>query len=282
MRYLRWFAAALGGALLFGFLGLLAKPSQFAAPAAPDATRPVRLARIPAGLPAPVDRWYRAEFPQGLPVYDSVVMRGTGTMRMAGVALPFRHLVELRPGRGFYRKMDITWFDIPFLHGLDTFVDGTGVMNTPVGRVDGPKIDQGANVVSWLELLAVPGVLAESPGVRWEPIDQASARLVVPFADAEDSIVVGFDPRTGEPTTARASRYRGADSAEKTGWVATMSNRRRLPGGMGRLAARMDAKWDDDTKPWATFEYEAAWPNAATPGFDAAALHGGVKIGASR
>ncbi len=182
MRYIRWFAAALGGALLLGFLGLLVKPSQFAAPTTPDSTEPVRLVSIPAGLPAPVDRWYRAEFPQGLPVYDTVVMRGTGTMRIAGIALPFRHLVELRPGRGFYRKMDITWFDIAFLHGLDTFVDGTGVMNTPVGRVDGAKIDQGANVVNWLELLAVPGVLAETPGVRWEPIDQTSARLVVPFA----------------------------------------------------------------------------------------------------
>ena len=282
MRYIRWFAAALGGALLLGFLGLLVKPSQFASPTKPESTEPVRLVSIPDGLPAPVDRWYRAEFPQGLPVYDTVVMRGTGTMRIAGIALPFRHLVELRPGRGFYRKMDITWFDIAFLHGLDTFVDGTGVMNTPVGRVDGAKIDQGANVINWLELLAVPGVLAETPGVRWEPIDRTSARLVVPFEDAEDSIVVAFDPRTGDPVTARTDRYRGADSAEKTGWVATMTDRRRLPGGMGRLATRMDAKWDNDTKPWATFEYEAAWPNAATPGFDAASLDGGVTIGAAR
>ncbi len=146
MKYITWIAATIGGVVLLGLLGLAVKPSQFAAPARVASPKPVRLVPIPAGLPAPVERWYRAEFPQGLPVYDTVVMRGTGTMRIAGVGLPFRHVVEVRPGRGFYRKMDITWMNIAFLHGLDTFVDGTGVMNTPVGRVDGPKIDQGANV----------------------------------------------------------------------------------------------------------------------------------------
>ena len=203
-------------------------------------------------------------------------------MRIAGVALPFRHQLELRPGRGFYRKMDITWFDIAFLHGLDTCVDGVGVMNTPVGRVDGPKIDQGASIIAWLELLAVPGVLAENPRVRWEPIDDASARLVVPFGDGEDSLVIGFDPATGAPATARTYRYRDADSAEKTGWLATMRDRKTVPGGMGPIATTVDAQWDGDDRPWATFAYDSAWPNAAVPGYDEASRQSAVMIGAAR
>jgi hypothetical protein len=282
MKYLTWTLAALGGLVLMAFVGLSVKPGQFPAPATPATPKPVRLVPIPAGLPAPVDRWFRAEFPAGLPVYDTVVMQGTGIMRIAGIGLPFRHRVELRPGRGFYRKMDLTWFNIAFLHGLDTCIDGVGVMNTPVGPASGPKVDQAANIVSWLELLPVPGVLAENPRVRWEPIDAGSARLVVPYEDGEDSLVVGFDPVSGEPTSARTSRYRATDSADKTGWVAMMSDRKQLPGGMGKVASKMDVQWDGDTKPWATFEYQAAWPNAEVPGFDSASSAGGVKIGAAR
>jgi len=282
MKYLLWIVAALGGAALLGFVGLQVRPSQFPAPPAPDTAAPVRLVPIPDGLPAPVERWYRAEFPSGLPVYDSVVMRGTGTMRIAGVALPFRHHLELRLGRGFYRKMDITWFDIAILHGLDTCVDGVGVMNTPVGRVDGAKIDQGANIIAWLELLAVPGVLAENPRVRWEPIDDTSARLVVPFADGEDSLVIAFDPATAAPASARTYRYRDADSAEKTGWVATMRDRRVVPGGLGRIETTVGAQRDGEERPWATFVYDSAWPNAAVPGYDAASAQDASWIGAAR
>ena len=92
MKYITWIAATIGGVVLLGLLGLAVKPSPFAAPARVATPKPVRLVPIPAGLPAPVDRWYRAEFPQGLPVYDTVVMRGTGTMRIAGrrVAVPPR------------------------------------------------------------------------------------------------------------------------------------------------------------------------------------------------
>lgn len=281
MKYAAWILAALGGLVLVGWLGLQVRPARVPALTSSRSSAPVRVVPIPTGLPAPVERWYRADYPQGLPVYDSLAMGGTGVMRIGPLSLPFRHRVEVRPGEGFYRTMDITWFGFRVLRGLDTFVDGKGVMKTPVGPASGPKIDQGANVVSWLEVLASPGTLAEYPGVRWEPIDDDSARLVVPFGEREDSIVIAFDPSTHAPVTAATDRFRANESEAKTHWVAHLDERTEFAGGF-KTATVVDAQWDGDERPWATFEYDVAQPNGPVPGFDKAARDGGVRIGDAR
>lgn len=248
--------------------GFLVPPSLFDAPQDPPKPAAATVA-IPEQLPAPVDRWLRAEYPDGLPVADSLVMRGRGVMRIGPVPVPMRHVVEIRPGEGFARRMDLTWYGIAFAHGKDTYVGGHGKMVTPVGEFEGDKIDQGANIVNWLEVLAVPGVLATSEGVRWEPVDENSARLVFPLKDAEDSVVVHFDPKTGAPAQVTAQRYKDADTAaKKLLWTAGMRDRKVL-GGL-QVSGEVDALWEGADKPWATFGYTDVWVNAATPNFDAA------------
>jgi len=254
--------------------GLLVRPGRFPAPREAADTPgsavvggKVRRVPVPDGLPAPVDRWLRADFPNGAPAYDTAYMRGRGVMRIGPLELPFRHRVEYRPGAGFVRQMDLTWYGIAVLHGLDTFVGGHGRMVTPGGAFDGAQIDQGANIANWLEATASPGTLLEDPRVRWEPIDEHSARLVVPFGDAEDSMVIGFDPRTGEPTTARAKRFRGATDGEKSEWLVQMRGRTTVDGGI-RVSTRIDATWVGDPRPWATFEYDSGWGNVGVPELD--------------
>jgi hypothetical protein len=260
--------------LLVAFGGLLVRPGRFPAPTdMPGATggersrMSPRLVPIPDGLPAPVDRWLRADYPDGAPAYDTAYMRGRGVMRIGPLELPFRHRVEYRPGEGFVRQMDLTWYGIAVLHGLDTFVGGRGRMVTPGGAFDGPQIDQGANIANWLEATASPGTLLSDPRVRWEPIDDNSARLVVPLGDEEDSMVIGFDPVTGEPTTARAKRFRGASDGEKSEWLVEMRDRKRVNGGV-RVSSTIDATWVGDARPWATFRYDSGWGNVAVPELD--------------
>ena len=53
--------------------------------------------------------------------------------------------------------------------------------------------------------------------MRWEPIDQTHARLIVPFEDtAEDEFTVTFDPETNLITRMETRRWKDADSTEKT------------------------------------------------------------------
>lgn len=264
----------LGLIVLVGILlgGLLVTPAPFQTPpgaTAVDASR-LRKVAIPDGLPAPVERWLRADYPDGLPVADSIVMTGRGEMRMAGLRIPMRHRVEIRPGRGFLRRMELTWFGITVAKGRDTFVEGVGKMETPVGPASGPEIDQGANVVNWLEALTLPGTLVEDDRVRWEPVDEDTARLVYPFGDDEDSVLITFGSQTGRPAIIGAKRYRNAGDAEKADWTAHMWDRAMLEGGVAANRF-VDAEWAMDGRPWATFEYESAWANAPVPEYDAAA-----------
>lgn len=231
--------------------GFLVKPGLFPMPAS-SRTAAVQTMPVPEDLPAPVDRWLRTEYPDGLPMHTNVYMRGTGVMRFGPVAVPFRHQVELVPGEGFVRRMDLTWYGMVIARGKDTYVDGRGFMKTPVGGFGGDKIDQGADVVNWLEALAVPAAVLGDRRVRWEPVDDTSARLVYPHGGGEDSFVLGFDPKSGLPSWAKAQRYKDADAtAEKLEWTATMKDRKSFDG--VHTATVVDATWEGASKPWATF-----------------------------
>jgi hypothetical protein len=211
----------------------------------------------------------RADYPDGLPAADTLVMRGRGVMRIGPVAVPMRHIVEIEPGEGFVRRMDLTWYGLTIARGEDTFVGGRGRMVTPVGTFEGEKIDQGANIVNWIEVLTVPGVLATREDVSWEPVDVGTARLVFPLGENQDEVLVHFDEMTGRPDTITCQRYKDADeTARKILWTARMRDRRELGGVL--VATEIDATWEGARKPWATFRYTDVWVNAGTPGIVAA------------
>jgi hypothetical protein len=69
------------------------------------------------------------------------------------------------------------------------YVGGTGRMELPWGVDEGQQIDQGANLSMWAEtLVSLPAALLTDPRVRWEPLDQATAVLVVPFGEVDTSL----------------------------------------------------------------------------------------------
>lgn len=53
--------------------------------------------------------------------------------------------------------------------------------------------------------------------VRWEAVDDTSARLIFPFNDGEDNLLVHFDPGTGLVSQIDALRHRDGESG-KVGW----------------------------------------------------------------
>jgi hypothetical protein len=55
--------------------------------------------------------------------------------------------------------------------------------------------------------------------VRWEPLDEQTAVLIVLLGEQEQRFVARFDPETGILHFLESMRYKGKDSERKTLWI---------------------------------------------------------------
>lgn len=225
------------GFLFFIWLGLKIQPQPFEPfvqanlPGAAVDTVP-----LPAGLPAPVERFYRLKYGEQVPVIHSVVWSGRGTIKPFGVALPIRFRFYHEAGQGFRSEIDATFFGLRLFRATETLIDGRGWASTPGGIEAGEKIDQANCMRMWAEYIFwSPAVLLTDPRVRWEPVDHATAVLVVPYGAGEEHFIIRFDPSSGDLQYFEAMRY-PSSKAEKALWINGM--------------------WVEDGKPWANFVIE--------------------------
>jgi hypothetical protein len=253
MKVLLSIVSILFGLIAIGWIGLLIPPTPFppfSQPSAPSQTVP-----LPTGLPVPVARFYRQLYGDQIPVITSAVMTGRATMRPFGpVALPARFRLTHEAGQGYRHYIEATWFGLPMLKVNEHFVDGKGRMELPFAVEEGEKIDQGATLGLWSESLWLPAILLTDPDVRWEPIDEVTALLVVPFVDQEERFVVRFDSDSGLVTWLESMRYQSTSSTEKTLWLNHLTAWEMRD---GRPALKTGAAiWMNDGKPWAVFTVE--------------------------
>lgn len=83
MRWLSWIAAGLGTAAGLGWLGLQVEPAPF--PPYPERTMRLETVAPPAGVPAPVARYFRAAFGERVPIVESAVLTGRARLRFGGI-----------------------------------------------------------------------------------------------------------------------------------------------------------------------------------------------------
>jgi len=243
----------LGAVSALIWLGLKINPASF--PAFPQATPEVKTFALPAGLPAPVERFYRKVYGERLPVIETVVMSGRATLRPFGsLTLPGRFRFTHDVGRGYRHYIEANWFGLPVLKVNERYVDGSSYFELPFGVSQGPNLNQAANLGMWAELSWTPSVFLTAPGVRWEALDDATAILVVPFEQSEERFVVRFDPQSDLLRYMEVMRYKNENSTAKSLWITEALSYGVLDG--APTAVQGSATWLEDGSPWAVFTLE--------------------------
>ena len=153
---------------------------------------------LPKGLPAPIERFYKTVYGDSVSVIDIVVIKGRAMISPFGMKMPARFIFVHNAGRDYRHYIEATWFGIPIMNVNESYVDGKSYFELPVGTIENdPSTSQGANLAVWAEASWFPSIWITDPRVRWEPIDDFTALLFVPYKDQEENFVMRFNPDTG-------------------------------------------------------------------------------------
>jgi hypothetical protein len=240
--------------VFLGWLGLQIQPISFSAFSQRSAT--LKTVPLPKGLPAPVERFYRQVYGENVPVITSAVITGRATMRPAGpITFPARFRFTHDAGKGYRHFIEVTFFGLPILTANERYLDGKSRMEiTLIGNDEGEKLDQAGNLGMWSEAMWFPAIFLTDPRVHWEPVDDVTALLVVPFNNTQERYVVRFDPNTGLINWMEAMRYRSSTDQSKILWLNQAVEWGTRDGKSFMVSGA--ATWMDDGKPWATFTVE--------------------------
>ena len=236
-----------------GWLGLRIKPRPF--PNYPQPTTFLKTIPLSTDLPAPVARYFKAVFGDQIPVIDSAVITGTAVLRPFGVALPSRFRFVYCAGQGYRHYIESTLFGYPVFKVNEYYLDGVSHLELPFATVHNqPKTNMAANLGLWGESVWLPSIFLTDPRVRWEAIDDHTARLIVPFEDGEDSFTVGFDPQTGLMRTLDSMRYQSETDSEKIGWHNEVLGWKTFHG--IKIPSPSTILWRNQKVPWSEWHIE--------------------------
>jgi hypothetical protein len=226
-------------------------PAKFVLPDLAVNPPAVEPASLPEDLPAPLLRYYRRAFGERVPAPRSVVAYGRGFFRVRKISFlgylwsPLAWTMYLAPGESFLWKMHMTWFRRVVMQGGDGYLGGKGLFNMSRGTtIQGDTMDHSEQVMLWLLTIAfAPGVLLERPGLRWEAIDDHTARLQVEQAGRSLSFDLSFDPASGDLLRIETQRP-GSREGKLYPYSLVLEGPQDFEG--MKLPARLQAAWEDD------------------------------------
>jgi hypothetical protein len=156
------------------------------------------------GLPAPVQRFFRAVLTDGMPIVSAAGIEHRGTFNMGEAAdnwKPFtstQRVVTRRPG--FVWDGRITMMPGLAVRVHDAYVGGEGILHATLlglfklADLRGtPDVAQGELMRFFAEAAWVPTALLPSQGVRWEPVDEQSARATMVDGPVSVTLTFRFD-----------------------------------------------------------------------------------------
>jgi len=236
-----------------GWLGLQVKPRPFAP--YPQRTPSLPTTDLPADLPAPVLRYYKAIMGEQAPLVETAVISGRGRLRIKGVTFPARFRFTHIAGQGYRHYIETTWFGFPLMKVNEWYLDGKARMELPMGVIENePKIDSAANLSLWGEAVWLPSIFITDPRLRWEAVDETTARLIVPDGNDADTFTLTFDPETGLLLSLEAMRWKEPTSERKILWRNEPRDWRRFHGIL--VPSPAATAWQDEGSPWAVWTVE--------------------------
>jgi hypothetical protein len=256
-----WRGALINGLILlalfvvFGFRTIPAPFPLYRAPASPVTTQP-----IPDGLPEPVERFIRYTYGDGVPVYHSAVISGRGSVRFMGVTMPARLRFSHIPTRGYRHYLEATFYGIPIFKVNEHYLDGRTRFELPFGvQENEPEMNSAANQGLWAEMIAYPAVFVTDERLRWEAIDETTARLHIPYGDQEQELLFTFAPDGSAIERVETIRFKGVGGEQLRWWgeISPGSNRYGLPS-----LQHWEINWEDEDGPWLVAEVEDILFNA--------------------
>jgi len=210
---------------------------------------------LPSDLPQPVLRFYSKLFGDRVPIVDTAIVSGRGSIRFKGITFPSRWRFIYVAGSAYRHYMETTVLGRPLMKVNEFFIDGHSRLELPFGVVENqPKVDMAANLGLWGESIWLPSIFLTDSRVRWEAIDDNSARLIVPFGETTDQFTVTFDPQTGLLQQLEAQRYRDATDTQKLGWRNEAWNWKPINGML--LPSQASVRWLDQSSPWFVLSVE--------------------------
>jgi hypothetical protein len=200
MAWIKWLGLILGGMVVIAF-GVKAYGSwRWEQDARAILTR-LEAARTPlptqrydarelAGWPAPVQRFFRAALKDGQPIVAAASVTHRGTFNMSESAeqwKPFtskQRVITQRPGFDWDARI-MMLPGVP-AHVHDAYIAGEGLLHgalfglvTVVNFAGTPELARGELLRFFAELAWYPTALLPSQGVRWEAVDDTSARATL-------------------------------------------------------------------------------------------------------
>jgi len=153
------------------------------------------------GLPAPVQRYFRAVLKDGQPMVLAVSVEHTGTFNMSETGEQWRSFTSTQ--RVITRRPGFDWeARVAMMPGLtvrvhDAYIAGEGILHASLfGLVSlvnlrgTHEVAQGELMRFFAEAAWYPTALLPSQGVQWEPVDDASAKATL--KDDETTLTMLF------------------------------------------------------------------------------------------
>jgi hypothetical protein len=171
------------------------------------------------GLPDPVQRYFQAVLKDGQPIVAAANLSQQGLFNMSETEAkwsPFtatQFVTTQRPGFDWDARIQMAPGVSAFVH--DAYILGAGSLHasllglfTVADVRDTPAAAQGELLRFFAEMPWYPTALLPSQGVRWEAIDNTSARATLTDAPTTVSLVFRFNAEGTIETMRAEARYR--------------------------------------------------------------------------